>query len=62
MVRPVEKSRSAASATETRLLVPLKASAFPFFPAVVHVAPASDPMWPFPVASVVVVPLPSLNA
>ena len=42
--------------------MPLNESALPFFPAVVHVAPTSDPVCPLPVASAVVVPLPSLNA
>ena len=42
--------------------MPLNESALPFFPAVVHVAPTSDPVCPKPVASTVVLPLPSLKA
>src|SRR6476620_4093856 len=43
----------------TRLLVPLKESALPYFPAVVQVALAIVPVLPLPDVSVTVVPEPS---
>ena len=39
---PVVRSREAESLTVTRLLVPLKDSALPNLPAVVHVAPSIE--------------------
>src|SRR5260370_742754 len=45
----------------TRALVPLKTSALPYFPAVVQVAFAIVPVFPFPEESATVVPVPSLN-
>jgi hypothetical protein len=45
----------------TRALLPLKTSAFPYFPAVVQVAFAIVPVFPFPEESATVVPVPSLN-
>ena len=47
--------------TVTLALVPLNTSAFPYRPAVVHVAPLSVPVLLFPDASMTVVPEPSLN-
>ena len=61
-VRAVVRSRSGASAIDTRLLVPLNDRAFPFLPAAVQVAPTIEPVWPLPVASAVVPPVPSLKA
>src|SRR2546423_11788186 len=49
------------SVTVTHALVPLKESAPPNSPAVVHVALASVPVRPWPEASAVVVPVPSLK-
>ena len=45
----------------TRLFVPLKLSAAPYRPLVVHVAPLIVPVLPFPEASATVGPLPSLK-
>ena len=45
----------------TCAFVPLKTSALPNLPAVVHVAPLIVPVLLFPEASVTVVPLPSLK-
>src|SRR5262245_60167515 len=53
------RSREAASATVTQLLVPLKERAFPYLPAVVHVAPERVPVLLVPEESAVVVPAPS---
>ena len=56
-VMPVVNRRSAASGMLTESLEPLKLSARPFLPVVVRVAPVMVPVWPWPVASVTVVPL-----
>ncbi len=40
---------------------PLKESALPNFPALDHVAPFTAPVWPFPLASATLVPVPSSN-
>src|SRR3954451_6392668 len=55
------RSSVAASATDTRLDVPLNRSAAPNRPAGTHVAPAIVPMLPFPDASPAVEPAPSSN-
>jgi hypothetical protein len=55
-------SNDAESSTRTRALVPLKDNAEPNFPDVVHDAPCSAPPFPFPDASVTVLPEPSSNA
>src|SRR5262245_50467543 len=60
-VMAVVRSSEGASFTVTRALVPLKASAPPFLPPVVHVAVPIGPALPFPEASPAVVPVPSLN-
>ena len=52
----------AALATLTRFPVPLKLSALPWRPAVVHVAPVIVPTFPLPDASATIAPLPSPNA
>src|SRR3954468_22875899 len=51
----------AALGTRTRL-VPLKVSALPEWPVVVHAGPTSVPVLPLPLRSAVVMPAPSLNA
>ena len=45
----------------TKLLDPLKLNALPFLPPVVQVAPWRVPVMPWPEASVIVVPVPSLK-
>src|SRR5579871_6143999 len=60
-VIPVVRSKDAASLIVTQALLPLNTSAFPYFPAVVQVAFAIVPVFPFPDASVTVLPVPSLN-
>jgi hypothetical protein len=47
-VSPVVRSSDAESATVTRLLEPLKLSALPNFPLLVHVAPLTVPLLAFP--------------
>src|SRR5258708_33071203 len=45
----------------TSPLLPLKVRASPWWPAVVQAAPDKVPVFPLPLASAVVVPLPSLK-
>src|SRR6266536_121892 len=45
----------------TELELPLKASAFPYLPAVVQLAPTMLPLIPFPDPSVATAPMPSLR-
>ena len=61
-VIPLPRASDAELATCTTLLVPLKLSALPYRPCVDHVALVSVPPFPFPDASAVVSPEPSLNA
>ena len=60
-VMPVVRCNDAESLMFTRALLPLKTSALPYFPAVVQVAFAIVPVFPFPEESATVVPVPSLN-
>ena len=60
-VIPVDSCNDAEFGTVTTELVPLKLNAPPNFPAVLHVAFATVPLFPFPDASVTVVPEPSSN-
>src|SRR5438093_11727549 len=60
-VMPVVRCKDALSLIVTKAFVPLKTSALPYFPAVVHVALPIVPVLPLPDASVTVVPAPSLN-
>src|SRR5712692_5062679 len=60
-VIPVVRCNEAESLMFTRALLPLKTSALPYFPAVVQVAFAIVPVFPFPEESATVVPVPSLN-
>src|SRR5262245_5116975 len=60
-VIPVVMSSRLLSATVTQALVPLNDSALPYFPAVVQVALDRVPVRVWPVASAVVVPVPSSN-
>ena len=60
-VMSVVNRNSGASGIVTFALVPLKTSAPPNLPAVVHVAPLIVPVLLWPEASVTVVPLPSLK-
>src|SRR5260370_32293167 len=48
-------------AASTSAVVPLKVRASPLWPAVVQAAPDKVPVFPLPLASAVVVPLPSLK-
>jgi hypothetical protein len=48
--------------SSTYPLAPLNVSAPPYFPAVVHVAPANVPRFPFPLTSKAVGPTPSSSA
>ena len=57
----VVNCRDAAFGTVTTAFVPLKTSALPNCPAVVHVAPLIVPVLLFPEESVTVVPPPSAN-
>jgi len=61
-VIPFVRSSEDVSAIVTRDDVPLKLSAFPYFPAVVHVAPLNVPVFPLPDPSPAVVPSPSSKA
>jgi hypothetical protein len=61
MVMPVVRSRLAASAIVTQLVVPLNESALPKRPELFQVAPLIVPVLPLPDASAVVGPLPSLK-
>src|SRR5436309_13701966 len=61
-VIPLVKCSEFESGTFTRALVPLKTSAFPYFPAVVQVAFEIVPLLPLPDRSATVVPEPSLKA
>src|SRR6202035_2397175 len=45
----------------TTALLPLNCSALPYLPVAAQVAPVIVPVWPFPDASVTVVPEPSSN-
>jgi hypothetical protein len=54
---PVVRSRTLASGTVTKLLVPLKLRAPPNRPAVLRVAPVIVPVFPRPDASTAVVPV-----
>ena len=56
---PSSDAARLVSFTVTRLLVPLKESAFPYFPAVTHVAPEIVPVFPRPDASTTAEPAPS---
>src|SRR5919108_3344029 len=56
------RSRSSASAIRTESLTPSNDSAPAFFPAADHVGPLSVPVWPLPVTSWSVVPLPALKS
>src|SRR5512135_1695541 len=58
---PAVRCSEAESGMVTRALVPLNTSALPDLPALVHVAFAIVPVFPFPDASATVVPVPSLN-
>src|SRR5262249_29289383 len=60
-VIPVVRCSEAESGIETRALVPLKESASPNLPDVVHVALVIVPVLPFPEASATDVPDPSSN-
>ena len=60
-VMPVVRSSSAWSLMRTLSLVPSNVRPPPLRPAAVHVGPVSVPVWPCPLRSVSVVPLPSLN-
>ena len=53
------RSRSAASATVTQSSTPSNKSAPPFLPAADQVAPEIVPVWPLPVASASVEPVPA---
>ncbi len=55
------RSRLGESGTVTMLLLPLKASALPYLPVIVQVAPEIVPVLLWPEASFKVVPLPSLK-
>jgi len=57
----VAKCNDAESGTFTRALDPLNCNAFPNFPAATHVAPETDPVFPFPDASATDDPDPSSN-
>ena len=60
-VMPIVRSRPAASATVTQLLVPLNDSVLPNLPGLAHVAFATVPVRLFPDPSFALIPLPSSN-
>src|SRR5919201_7129808 len=61
MVRPVVTSSDGASATVTHASTPLNDSADPNLPLVVHVGPASVPVFAWPDESSARTPTPSLK-
>src|SRR5258708_26510317 len=60
-VIPLVRCSDAASGIVTSALVPLNCNALPYLPDVDHVAFVIVPLFPFPDASVTVVPDPSSN-